>query len=269
MSNDESGFSGETTEVNSSPSSDGSEGNGFNPAWNPLLEKLPTEFHNIIAPTLREWDSGVQKRFQDVQSQYAPYKNYVEQKVDPDQINTALQVAQLLRDNPRFVYDKMVEQYGEEWGVYDQGDEDDGADGFDADMPDIGAHPAIQQIQAQQQAIAEFQQAQIEQQEKTKIDAEIERDFAAVSEKYGELSQQDVEMVVSLALSKNVPVTQAADQVFTYAPRQQTAPGHNLPNIVPPGGGVPSQAINPATLDDKATRSLVQSMLKNAFSNNG
>lgn len=241
-------------------------GDSFNPAWNPLLEKLPTEFHSMIAPTLREWDTGVQKRFTDVQSKYEPYKQFVEQSVDPEQIQVSLQVAQMLRDNPRFVYDKMMEQYGEEWGVTGQGvvEEQDTFEEGEEPVYSFENDPAFQQTQAQVQALAQFQQAQIEQQARQEINQQIEKEFADVSTKYGELNQQEINMIVSVATAQNLTVPQAAEQVFAFAPRQAAAPATSLPNIVPPGGGVPAQIQNPASLDSKGTRALVEGILRNA-----
>jgi hypothetical protein len=244
--------------------------NGFNPAWNPLLEKLPTEFHHIVAPTLREWDTGVQKRFEQVQSKFKPYEQFAEQNVAPDDIQVAMQVANLLQTNPRFVYDKMMEQYGEEWGLNsDQGFADEGTDEFETDengqVYDLENDPRFQQTQQQLQALTQLQQAQIEQQAREKIDAEINRDFEAVSQKHGQLSQEDIDMIISVSLSQQVPLTQAADKVFSYRGVQQAQQQQNsLPNVVPPGGGMPSQAVNPANLDNKSTRNLVEGILRNA-----
>lgn len=269
MSNDPgfdvAGAAAPTGNENVTPSTEG--GDSHNPAWNPVFEKLPTEFHNMIAPTLREWDSNFQK----VQSQYAPYKQFAEQQIPAEDIQTAMQVANLLQTNPRFVFDKMMEQYGEEWGISGgQGLAE--AEEFEEQEPgegpefDLERDPRFQHLQQQQEAIVQFQQAQMEQQARQQIDQEINRDFATVEQKHGKLSQDDVNMIVSVAVSQNMSVPQAADKVFSYrgVQQQQAQQNNSLPNVVPPGGGMPSQAVNPANLDGKATRDLVAGILRNA-----
>lgn len=241
------------------------EGDSHNPAWNPVFEKLPTEFHNMIAPTLREWDSNFQK----VQSQYAPYKQFAEQQIPAEDIQTAMQVANLLQTNPRFVYDKMLEQYGDEWGINSgQGLTDDNAEEFeDGSLEgtfDLEKDPRFQHLQQQAEAMAQFQQAQIEQQARQQIDQEIDRDFKAVATKHGELSPDDINMIVSVAVSQGLSVPQAADKVFQYRGVQQQPVSNSLPNVVPPGGGMPSTAIDPTQLDNKATKDLVAGILRNA-----
>lgn len=266
MSND-AGFDTTGAAAGTETPTENGGGESYNPAWNPVFEKLPTEFHGMIAPTFKEWDSNFQK----VQTEYAPYKQFAEQGVNPDQIQIALQVADLLQTNPRFVYDKMMEQYGDEWGVNsvqgaeEEEFEEEGEQGNFA----LERDPAFQQTQAQIQAVAQFQQQQIEQQARQQINAEIDRDFAKASEKYGELSQNDIEMIVSVATSQGLSVTQAADKVFSFAPRQQQAAPSNLPNVVPPGGGMPATVVNPANLNGSDTRNTVAQILRNAANNGG
>lgn len=244
---------------------------GMNPAWKPLLDKLPESLHGMVTPTLREWDSGVENRFKTVQSEYEPYKQFVADKVDPQQIQAAMQVAAIIRDNPRFVFDKMVEQFGDEWGLNeDQGEfeDDEQPDEYDeSGQPtfNLESNPAFQQVQSQMEAIAQFTQSQQEAAERAKLDEAINRDFQAASEKYGELSQQDVEMIGSIALGNNITVTQAADRLFGYSPRQAAATPNRLPNIVAPGGGQPAQLVNPTTLDGKDTKALVAQLLNNSL----
>lgn len=245
---------------------------GINPAWQPLLSKLPESLHGMITPTLREWDNGVQNRFETVQSKYKPYDQFVNEGVDPDNIAAALQVAQVIRENPRFVFDKMVEQYGEEWGLgQDQGDYDDGNEPNEYDEDgepqfSIENDPAFQQIQSQMDQIAQFNQAQADEAERNRLDSAINADFQSAADKYGELSARDVQMISSFALGNNCTVAQAADQLFEYAPRGAgNAQQHSLPNIVAPGGGQPAQIVNPATLDDKSTKSLVAQLLQSSL----
>ena len=82
-----------------------------NPAWNELLSAVPQEFHPHLQKGFGEWDKGVQQRFQKVQQQYAPYKEFAELNVDPGEINEAMQFRHLLQTQPEEVFKWMQEQY--------------------------------------------------------------------------------------------------------------------------------------------------------------
>lgn len=255
-----------------------SQATGDNPAWNDLLDVLPSEFHPMVKPTLEKWDSGVNKRFETVHSQYAPYKPFIEQQITPDEISAAMQMMNLLATDPRKVYDKLGEFYGADWGLGSgQGqpntnDDDefdlDGGNSQQANV-DLENNPYIKQIQEQQNTIAQFLAAQIEREERAKIDSEIDQQFSNVQQKYGELSQEDVNIIVSIATTQDKTVEEAAEVLFGRLGQvQQQSPSAGLPPIVPTGGGVPNAPINPAELSPKDTRSLVENILRNAAQQN-
>lgn len=251
-------------------------GSGDNPAWNDLLDVIPSEFHPMVKPTLEKWDSGVNKRFETVHSQYAPYKPFIEQQVTPDEINAAMQMMNLLATDPRKVYDKLGEFYGSEWGIGSgQGqpntpdDDEFDLDGGQQQEMDLANNPYIKQIEEQQNTIAKFLAAQVEREERAKIDAEIDEQFNKVQTKYGELSQEDVNIIVSIATTQDKTVEEAAEVLFGRLGQvQQQSPSAGLPPIVPTGGGVPNAPINPAELSPKDTRALVENILRNAAQQN-
>lgn len=248
---------------------------GINPAWNDLLETMPSSLHGQMIPHLQKWDQGVQQRFQQVQSQYAPYEPYrdfVDNQVDPSLIQASLQLAQLIESDPRSFYDKMGEYYGKEWGL-DQGHEvensdDYSLDGYEEQQPArLEDNPYLQKIQEQQDTIAsvlaiqlqqqqQAQQEQIQQEMETKIDT----DLASIAEKYGELSPALTKMIISTAVSSpDQDLMAAADFVFSTV-GQSSKP--TAPRIMSPGGGVPQSSADVTNLDRKGTRELVVEMLR-------
>lgn len=82
-----------------------------NPAWEEALSAIPQEFHPHLKEHFGKWDGGVQKRFQTVQQTYAPYKELADLKVDPTEINEAMQFRHLLQTQPEEVFKWMQEQY--------------------------------------------------------------------------------------------------------------------------------------------------------------
>ena len=101
--------------LESSTSSDSNEGSGLNPAWNPLLEKLPTSLHPLVTPELSKWDKNFQTKLQEVQSGYKPYeayKEFVEAGVPVDHLQKAQHLYSLLKENPEFIYNQLKDFYG-------------------------------------------------------------------------------------------------------------------------------------------------------------
>ena len=101
--------------LESSTSSDSNEGSGLNPAWNPLLEKLPTSLHPLVTPELSKWDKNFQTKLQEVQSGYKPYeayKEFVDAGVPVDQLQKAQHLYSLLKENPEFIYNQLKDFYG-------------------------------------------------------------------------------------------------------------------------------------------------------------
>lgn len=250
---------------------------GDNPAWNEVLEVLPSEFHHMVKPHFAKWDQGVQKKFEQVHSQYDPYKPFIENKVSPDELNAALQMMQLMANEPRRVYDKLTEYYGDEWGLNSGQGQPNDVDGFEDYEDAVGEEPQgfdennpyFQQLKRQQDVIAEYLAKEVESKEFAKINQEIDQQFNAVSQKYGDLTQEDVNIIVSIATTQNVSVTDAAEVLFNrlgqVQPKNSSA---GLPPIVPTGGGVPNAPINPAELSNKDTKHLVESILRKAYQSN-
>jgi hypothetical protein len=70
-----------------------------------LLGVLPSSLHSQVKPVLEKWDKGVQQRFEQVQSQYSPYKSFAEQQVSPNDIEVALGIAQQINADPAKFYE--------------------------------------------------------------------------------------------------------------------------------------------------------------------
>lgn len=157
----------------------------INPAWKPILDALPQEFHSTITPILKEWDKGVQTKFQEIHSTYEdlkPYKALVDNNIDPNFALQAASLANKLKEDPEdfinqvndawelgFVSKDEAEKLGQTSAGTSTETDDDSLFGDD----DITKHPkflamqqALEQVQntiksqeekdAEQQALEEF-----------------------------------------------------------------------------------------------------------------
>lgn len=249
---------------------------GGNPAWKDVLEALPSSLHSVVTPHLQKWDQSVQKRFETVQSQYNPYKQFVEQGIGAQDIEASLALRQIIDSDPRAFYDKMTEYYGADWGINSgqgqtNGNADyslDGEEDEEGQEFDLESNPLFKQVKEQQDIIAGFLASKVEQETQAAAQAEINQELAAVGAKYGvdgKIAPEDEKFVISIALQNNVNLAQAADMFFgRVGQAQQQQKMGNYPHIVPTTGGVPAQNFNPADLSQKQTRDLIAGMLAQA-----
>lgn len=265
-----------TGDVNDTGSNAGpdSGSSGDNPAWGELLGALPTSLHGVVKPHLSKWDQSVQQRFQTVQSQYEPYKQFIDNGTRPEDLANGLQIMQMLASDPRGFYDRMTQHYGDEWGL-NAGDQGQSGDEWDDELDDDEDNPYAQQLaeareqieamRGNQDTMAQYLASQVEAQANARADQEVEQEFNAVKEKYGDLTQAHVNAIVSMALQNNMSVPQAADAVFGLigqsGAQQQQRP--SAPRVVPTNGGMPAPApINPGKLNGGDRRALVKSILE-------
>lgn len=162
-------------------------GDNPNPAWKSILDVLPESLHPVVMPVLKEWDQGVQQRFQEIHNQYTelePYKAFVKNNIDPAYVEQAVILADQLQRDPKNVVNNMIQTWDLDFVSKDEaaklapsssqnsGDEDE--DFSFGNNEDILNHPLFKQMkdtldqlqgnyeqdkqsQAEQQAIAEFE----------------------------------------------------------------------------------------------------------------
>jgi len=242
-----------------------------NPAWGEILDKTPSQLHPMMIPVFQKWD----KNFQDVQSRYAPYKDYVDNNVSPDDIGQALQITHLLNNNPRAVFDEMVKTFGETWGVSVQEAQQavaqqlqgvpQNTDSYDLSEGaqqqfDITKDPRYQEMQQKVDTVANYWASQIQEQENAEVEAALDREVEALEQKYGQFNKQ---IVYSLA-ANGMPLEQAVQVWKNDVTTRQPSPGSNYPPVMAPGGGSPSQAVDVSSISSKDTIGLVKSWIQQA-----
>lgn len=257
-----------TTEVEATvdqPTVEPSE-SALNPAWSDVLNVIPEAFVPLVTPHLSKWDANFQK----VQDSYKPFEPFVNDGVSPEDIQNALSVLNVLNNNPRAVYDRMVDTFGEEWGlstqqpivgVPSQGQVGSAATAEEVDFGDysnIENHPRFQELLNNQKAIAEFFVSQRQQEENAAADAQLEQELTTLRSKHGDFDEQIVLSLAAGGMSLEAAVQKYAS--IANSVRQQTT-NKNFPQIVPTGGSVPSQAVDVASLSDKDTRGLALAFL--------
>jgi hypothetical protein len=220
-----------------------------NPAWDSLLSAVPQEFHNHLKQGFGDWDKGVQNRFQKVQQEYAPLKQYEEfakLNVAPDTINEAMQFQHALRTNPQAVYEWMQEQYkfGQQTS---QGQEDNSAEEYELSEGDAFFNdPRYKELKAQADfaanSIKQFNQQAVN----NKVNEQVQTETAQVQERFPGL---DISAVATYALgmSKNdnsMPdLIKAAEAMSQFVPNAVPAVervSDSAPPVISGNRGLPS-----------------------------
>jgi len=250
------------TDTGSGDSDNG--GTGYNPAWNNLMEKLPSALHPMITPELKSWDEKFQQQLQQVHSQYEPYKPFLDNQVSPEALQQAYDLFELINTNPQLVYEQMQSFYG----FGGQGQEENNTQGqpqgdepFDFNNPeaDITQHPQFKALAENQQALAQFFVQQQEAEKLAAAEKQIDAELATVKEQYPNLDEL---LIFQTATGGNMTLTQAAQMLNHQYEQMLQQSRQPAPRVFSATGGVPAQQpVDPAKLDAKGTKSLVADIL--------
>lgn len=248
-----------------------------NPAWKELLDIMPSQLHPQMQPILDKWEQGTQQRFQqhaEQMRQYEPYQALIDNNVPMDYIEQALSVAQLIDENPQgfmqqlqsIFGDQQQEQYGEQGqdGQYDYGDQNGT---FDQQQWDLSQDPRFQELQQHQDLLAQHIAQQMQQEQEAQEDGELDTMLDDLRQQYGDYDERYVITMAASGMHPEDAVKAYHDMVNNI--RQQPRADANLPRIVNPSNGMPSEQVDVANLSDSDRRKLVQNILAQASQNRG
>ena len=243
-----------------------SEATGGNPAWQELYQVLPTSLHPIVDPVLQKWESGSQQRIQQYAEQmkaYEPYAPLVDAGVPLDRIEQALQVAQLIDSDPYGFLQQMQTFFPDRNQQQQESQEDYEQDEtFREERFDLNADPNFRKIQEQQDLIAQVLTQQIEAEKAKQEDEALDVELNRLTQQYGEF---DEDYVFGLALN-GIELEDAVQRYFEKINtiRSQPRADANIPSIVSPGGGMPSEVFDPANMSDAERKQFVIQYLAQA-----
>lgn len=230
---------------------------GVNPAWNDVLGIIPETLHSQITPHFQKWDQNFQTQIQKVHSQYEPWKPFIDNGVDPADVDYGLGLLNAIATNPQEVLSALQEALQSESGDLEQQGQNESTPG--ATNFDISQHPEFQKVQGLVDTMAELLLSQKEQEQQAQEDAALEQELETLREQHGEF---DEETVLSLALKYDGDLEKAYQhysQVFGSSQRQ---PG---PPILGSGGSAPNFSLDPKKMDSVQTRQTVAQYLKDAL----
>lgn len=255
--------------------------NGGHPAWKEILDVLPSEFHSLVRPTLENWDKGVQNKLQEVHSKYEPYKEFVENEVDPGLIDQSLALVHQMNSDPESTIAQAIEAFGLDYVkkaaeevIQQQNNQQqlnlgDGEEYEDLNNIKIEEHPFVKQLQ---QTVEQLQ-SKFTEREETEKQTEAQKAFNAqldkLKEEHGDYDRTYVTALMSQGMDGETAVKQYHDTINQAA--ANLAGVQNQQKETPPvvmgadgstGSGIPDQSVKFGDMPVKDVSNLVVQMLE-------
>lgn len=224
--------------------------------WAKYLEGVPSSFTPLIESRFKEWDADVTRRFQKVHSDYEPLKPYqplAEAGYDPDQL---YQLAEALNSNPRQVYEALVANFGDEWGLGDNSSEQGQEDNEDDDLPEYD--PKIHELESTVNTMADILLEQHRREQEAQEDAQLDAYLSSLREQHGDFNEKVVLGLMNSGMSGEDAIAE-----YQAAINQRNRPP--APKLLGSGGGIPTEQVDLSS--PKARKQVIAQMLANAKEN--
>lgn len=238
---------------------------GTNPAWEPIREKLGDAHFQLIQDELSKWDQGVNKRFESINEQYAPYKELG----TPEELTNYKNIIDQMDSNPEAMYEALGTFLQENGRMPSKQEAQDIADEIDEES-ELSEDPRIAELAQGQEQIRQFLEAQQEAEIQAQAESELNAEIADLESTRG-YSKDDMQEIIRTAAflssqsDKVVPLSVAADQFDALRERilTQPRPGDSAPKLLPTSGGSPSaqQGKSVGNLSRNETQDLIAAFL--------
>lgn len=271
----------ESTELTESPEltaeapQDHSTEEQANPFWGEVEKLTGPNVYQLIKPHLAKADTEARQRVEAVNQSYAPWKDFADQGIQPQQVQQAIAVVKQLNESPEQVFESLRSFLEREGRMPSQAElkKEVEEDTEEVDPRD----EQLQTLAEQQRLIAEFlqnQQLQGQQQAAAQeADTWLETEVSKLKDPKKGFDEADIKEIVRIAAFQAQQTGQDPDslaaaeaQYVAMRDRIRTTPrpGQVAPRLPSgPGGGTPQQqAVDPSTLTKDQRRELVAQMLQ-------
>jgi hypothetical protein len=279
MSNEETtldDLSLETPEVESpdleTPEAPANEPYKAHPAHEKLLAELPEAWHQKVLPHLQEQD----KYYQQQMEKFSPYKDFLDNNVDPDYINQSIQLAKAISEDPVTIHENLTRALMAQGLIKEQAEEAAAEIMEDEDFyEESELSPKLKKELAARDAKLEELQNQLSEQDFERQTAQeyeiIEAELSGLRDVYQVTDQQEqaiIELMESaIARGQDISVIDAAKKLVSITGvgfkklGAADATGLDAPIVVGSSGGVPFEAVT-VPKDEKAKRAMLAEMFE-------
>jgi hypothetical protein len=279
MSNEETtldDLSLETPEVESpdleTPEAPASEPYKAHPAHEKLLAELPEAWHQKVLPHLQEQD----KYYQQQMEKFSPYKDLLDNNVDPDYINQSIQLAKAISEDPITIHENLTRALMAQ-GLLEEDAEEAAAEIMEDEdfYEESELSPKLKKELAARDAKLEELQTKLSEQDFERQTAEeyeiIEAELKGLRDVYQVTDQQEqaiVELMESaIARGQDLSVIDAAKKLVSITGvgfkkvGAAEATGLDAPIVVGASGGVPFESVT-VPKDEKAKKAMLAQMFE-------
>lgn len=254
------------------------------PAHEKLLAELPEAWHSKVTPHLQEWDRNVQQQLE----KFSPYKQFVDDGVDPDYLNKSVQLAQAIAQDPVGVHGNLTKALMDQGLLRKEAEEqaseimeenaEESSGLYEEDVPDS----IKKQMEAQKAELDAIKGQMSEQELARQTDVElkaINSEFEDLKSKY-EVNPAQEQAIIELmeagiARGEMMNVYQAAKKLVEITGSGFKKAGQadlsqpDAPTVVGSSGGngVPSEQME-VPKDEKGKRQMLADMFKNKLQEN-
>jgi hypothetical protein len=279
MSNEETtldDLSLETPEIESpdleTPEAPADEQYKAHPAHEKLLAELPEAWHQKVLPHLQEQD----KYYQQQMEKFSPYKDFLDNNVDPDYINQSIQLAKAISEDPVTIHENLTRALMAQGLIKEQAEEAAAEIMEDEDFyEESELSPKLQKELAARDAKLEELQNQLSEQDFERQTAQeyeiIEAELKGLRDVYKVTDQQEqaiIELMESaIARGQDMSVIDAAKKLVSITGvgfkklGVADATGLDAPIVVGSSGGVPFESVT-IPKDEKAKKAMLSEMFE-------
>lgn len=247
----------------------GQEGGGAGPApYQSYVDRFPEQFRGQAAEIFREWDGNVTRQQQSVQSRYAPWQQFTDAGYQPEYVTAATQLLDQIRQNPQEIIPWLASEAGVNWG----GQQDQGGNAApEQQQPEwMSTLPPelvdrIGRMDKVEQLAELLGQTMLQQQEEQQLNQELaqfDNYLAELAQQYGDFDEDWVlAKIEAQQMSPEQAVQAWHEQLRVWGAE---AARTRAPRVLGNGGGLPSQQIDPRSMNRNQTRDLVAQLAAEA-----
>lgn len=235
--------------------------------YDKYLDRFPESLRPVATEVFKDWDAQTTKRFQDLHSQYEPWKPLAEEFA-PEEVAQAIALAQALESNPQEFVEAVAKAYNITPAQAAQAIADEqGVAGLEEqEQQQYVSDPRIEQMEQALHKMAEIMFQERQQQTFQQEDALLDQTMSALKQQHGDFDEEFVLTKIANGVDPAQAVAQYNAAVEAALARRNSI---EAPTVMGSGGGLPTAQTSVSQLSSQDTQKLVAEMLKRNAQNSG
>lgn len=258
--------------------SSGQQGGTGHPAWQSYLEQIPAGLHSAVTPAFQKWDQDMSAKLNQVQQQYAPFQGLLDQGHSPENITGALDLVRMIQEDPQQAVMELAQWAGlDGFGGDEEGDDGGQGDGeldpSDEDGEELPgwAQQLIDSTQDRDQMLDLLVQKVIQDGQEAELVAATDQleetltpllDQAGIAHTGADADTDALDFIFGTMQTGATPEQAVGKWTALQAKLGGAAASQNAPRVLPAGGGLPTQQVDPKSLSTKDRRALAVQRIK-------